>query len=303
MLAAVSRTEGVEPPFVRFLAEGTVEAVAGDVEACRAGAGAAGGLVALQPHGERPPIFFVPGHDGALAGIAAVARALGAAQPLWAFTLGDDPAEATLEATAARCVGLLRAARPHGPYRLAGVCFGGLVAYEMARQLRGAGEAVELVALIDALNPAWARRQPARVVAGAWARHWRAKARHHAEQLAAVGAAGAPRYLRDRLTGWARHCGEWLEARALGLGLRVRGRAARPRLAYRRQMLRYAPGEYAGPVLLVVVRGRRLDAPLLGWGQTARGPIEAVEVPRGPRGALAGEGARRVAALLAERLG
>jgi thioesterase domain-containing protein len=40
-----------------------------------------------------------------------------------------------------------------GPYRLGGHCFGGLVAFEIARQLRRQGEEVEYVAIIDAPAP------------------------------------------------------------------------------------------------------------------------------------------------------
>ncbi len=303
MLAAVSRTEGVELPFVRFLAEGTIEAVAADIEAYRDGARAAGGLLPLQPHGGGVPIVVVPGHDGTLAGIARMAGGLGAAQPVWAFALDGAEPTSTLEDTAARCAGLVRERWPHGPYCLAGVCFGGLVAYEMARQLERAGAEVELLVLIDSLNPAWAQGQSARAVAGARVRHWREKARHHRAALAALGRAGAVRYLRGRLEGWVRYRWEVVGARLLALGVRVPGRTGRARQLYRRQMLRYVPGEYGGRVLLVVVRGRRLDAPLLGWGQVARGPVDVVEVPHRPNGALAGDGARQIAALLAERLG
>jgi len=42
----------------------------------------------------------------------------------------------------------LRAFRPHGPYRLGGTCNGGLVAFEMARQLVQAGEPVDRLLLI-----------------------------------------------------------------------------------------------------------------------------------------------------------
>jgi thioesterase domain-containing protein len=48
---------------------------------------------------------------------------------------------------------VLREVQPHGPYRLAGWSFGGFLAYEMAQQLRNAGEEVELVALIDSIIP------------------------------------------------------------------------------------------------------------------------------------------------------
>ena len=39
--------------------------------------------------------------------------------------------------------------KPAGPYRLGGWCMGGVVAYEMARQLQEDGERVGTLALID----------------------------------------------------------------------------------------------------------------------------------------------------------
>jgi thioesterase domain-containing protein len=51
---------------------------------------------------------------------------------------------------AAAQVDVVRALQPHGPYRLAGYCNGGLVAYEVARRLREAGETVDRLALIAA---------------------------------------------------------------------------------------------------------------------------------------------------------
>ncbi len=47
----------------------------------------------------------------------------------------------------------IRKKQPHGPYLLAGMCAGGLIAYEMASQLVQAGETVDLVALLDAVTP------------------------------------------------------------------------------------------------------------------------------------------------------
>ena len=41
----------------------------------------------------------------------------------------------------------VRALQPHGPYYLGGYCFGGNVAYEMARQLRAQGERVAQILL------------------------------------------------------------------------------------------------------------------------------------------------------------
>ncbi|ONI76116.1 hypothetical protein ALI144C_36105 [Actinosynnema sp. ALI-1.44] len=59
----------------------------------------------------------------------------------------------TVEAKAARYVELIRARQPDGPYRLGGWSFGGLLAFETARQLRAAGAEIELLFLIDTIIP------------------------------------------------------------------------------------------------------------------------------------------------------
>ena len=50
-------------------------------------------------------------------------------------------------------VAAMRAIQPRGPYRLAGFSLGGLIAYEMAQQLRAAGEVVEMLFLLDSMSP------------------------------------------------------------------------------------------------------------------------------------------------------
>ena len=42
--------------------------------------------------------------------------------------------------------------RPEGPYFLAGYCMGGTIAFEMAQQLSGQGQRVDLLALLDTYN-------------------------------------------------------------------------------------------------------------------------------------------------------
>jgi phthiocerol/phenolphthiocerol synthesis type-I polyketide synthase D len=59
----------------------------------------------------------------------------------------------SVEERAARYLELVRAKQPSGPYQLAGWSFGGALAYETARQLERAGEAVETVAMIDTILP------------------------------------------------------------------------------------------------------------------------------------------------------
>src|SRR5580704_15333032 len=53
----------------------------------------------------------------------------------------------------------MRSKQPRGPYMLGGLCAGGVIAYEMALQLKSAGETVKLVALLDAAKPRARKRR------------------------------------------------------------------------------------------------------------------------------------------------
>src|SRR5207237_131654 len=58
-----------------------------------------------------------------------------------------------IEEFAAQYVEDIRAVQPQGPYYLSGYCFGGVVAFEMAQQLRLQGHEVALLALFNAAHP------------------------------------------------------------------------------------------------------------------------------------------------------
>ncbi|HEU4326675.1 MAG TPA: amino acid adenylation domain-containing protein [Roseiflexaceae bacterium] len=118
---------------------------------------AASPLVALQPAGDRPPLFLVhPGGGGAFCYLP-LAAALGQHQPLYAFqspALAEaEPLPRDVPTLAASYVELMRQQQPDGPYRLGGWSFGGVVAFEMAQQIRAQGGEVALLALLDARLP------------------------------------------------------------------------------------------------------------------------------------------------------
>jgi len=122
------------------------------------------GVVALQPNGEGTPIFGFPGLAGTPLAFAAMASKLGEDQPFYGVaTPGYEdlpgPCSTVEEITAAMLV-MIRQVRPKGPYRLAGYCFGGLLAYEAARQLVAAGEEVSLLAIYDAFTRAGRVKRP-----------------------------------------------------------------------------------------------------------------------------------------------
>jgi thioesterase domain-containing protein len=106
-------------------------------------------LVVIQPGGSKPPFFCVPGSEGdAFTNIGHLARRLGPDQPFYGFWNGiHDPTQ--IEARAAGYVDEIRAVQPRGPYLLGGVCSGGVVAFEVARQLQAQGQRVALLALVE----------------------------------------------------------------------------------------------------------------------------------------------------------
>jgi thioesterase domain-containing protein/acyl carrier protein len=58
---------------------------------------------------------------------------------------------------AMRYVNAIRRRQPEGPYHLAGLCFGGIVAYEAGRQLEAMGQVVATVAVFDGYLPSAVR--------------------------------------------------------------------------------------------------------------------------------------------------
>jgi thioesterase domain-containing protein/acyl carrier protein len=111
-------------------------------------------LVAIQPEGPKRPLFCV--HAGATTVLAYIdlASYLGSEQPFYGLeSLGLDEEQkpyARIEDMAAHYIAAIQSVQPQGPYRLAGWCFGGLVAFEMAQQLQARGEQVSFLGLLDA---------------------------------------------------------------------------------------------------------------------------------------------------------
>jgi aspartate racemase len=110
-------------------------------------------LVAIQAKGSKPPIFFIHGVGGGnLWTYANLAPHLEPEQPVYGLESrgmrGLEEFE-RIEEMAAHYIEEIRTVQPHGPYYLGGYCFGGNVAYEVARQLRAQSEAVALLALLD----------------------------------------------------------------------------------------------------------------------------------------------------------
>ena len=111
-------------------------------------------LIAIQPHGSLTPVFFVHPAGGSVAGYFALARALGPERPFYALEgTSADVSERRVELIAADYLKAIRAVQPDGPYVLGGWSAGGVIAFEMARQLQAPGAGVALVVLLDSSPP------------------------------------------------------------------------------------------------------------------------------------------------------
>ena len=88
-----------------------------------------------------PPLFLVHGAGGGMFwGYVNLARHL--KQPVYGFKsrgLDGLPELESIAEMASQYIADLRRVCPHGPYSLGGYCFGGVLAFEMARQLEAEG--------------------------------------------------------------------------------------------------------------------------------------------------------------------
>ena len=110
-------------------------------------------LVAIQPQGSKPPFFCVHELFGDVLCYMNLARHLGEDQPFYALQArgldGEEEPFADIEAMAAHYIEAIQTVQPQGPYALGGLCIGGIVAFEMAQQLRAKRKEVTMVALLD----------------------------------------------------------------------------------------------------------------------------------------------------------
>ena len=106
-------------------------------------------LIPFQPLGTKPPFFCI--HGAALQ----AANLIGLDQPFYgSFPHGFDGTRIPLSTKkmAADYLKEIRIVQPEGPYYLGGYSFGGMVAFEIAQQLKSQGQKVALLVLIDTIN-------------------------------------------------------------------------------------------------------------------------------------------------------
>ncbi|HEY8458907.1 MAG TPA: alpha/beta fold hydrolase, partial [Blastocatellia bacterium] len=238
-------------------------------------------LVPIQPRGDKRPLFCIHPAGGNVFCYAPLAARLGIEQPVYAVQspalTNDRNSARSIEAMADMYIEAIRQAQPEGPYMLAGWSMGGIVAFEMSRQLRLRGERASLVALIDSTP-----------VSGGFELDRLTLLIHFGRDL------GIPPEMieaaRERFAGGRLDdsLGDILE-KAVDLGLlpNYLGAPAIGRLfsAFElnvKAMFEYTPGANPGPVSLFVGSQRRGPAasdPARGWVRFVRDGVEIFEAP------------------------
>jgi amino acid adenylation domain-containing protein len=240
-------------------------------------------LVPIQPAGSLPPLFCIHGRGGTVLGYADLARHLGPDQPVYGLQAvgldGNRPPHTDLETMASYYITEIRKLPHQGMYHVCGLSFGGVVAFEVARQLHEQGQPVGLLALFDATRP----------------RHWKSagwrvglanrgrRARYHIRRL--IRGPARPEYVARKLRTVRRHARERIW-RLLRVPSKLSGKAL-PHFLYdvslanRAAFNAYRAKHYAGRVTLFLARERGIpqDHPRdLGWAPYAGGGVEIHEV-------------------------
>jgi thioesterase domain-containing protein/acyl carrier protein len=298
IFSRIERELGRRLPLASLLEHPTIEGLAARLQSRAPSASPS--LVALREAGDAPALFLVHDADGETMLYRSLALRLGGGRPVYGIRpLGrdDTPTVHTrIEDMAAHYVAEMRTVQPHGPYLLGGLCAGGVLAFEMARQLEAAGEEARLVAVFDAADVE-ARPRPHLEAARRFRRVGRALREASLRRLPGVLAAKARGYLTHEVESRARAAHQRFAVATLRLCL-DRGwplpRWARNlpiRTVYTQAESRYRPRSRVREeiVLYRATSGegsdepyvQLYDDPLLGWGPRSEKGVRTVDVPGG----------------------
>jgi amino acid adenylation domain-containing protein len=122
-------------------------------------------LIPIQAGGTKPPFFCVHPIGGQVVNYYLLSRYLGPEHPFYGLQargLHDERVGdvVPIAQTAAHYIAAIQTVKPKGPYLLGGYSFGGVVAFEMAQQLKKAGYEVALLVLFDAHSSIFDRKLP-----------------------------------------------------------------------------------------------------------------------------------------------
>ncbi|HVB55147.1 MAG TPA: amino acid adenylation domain-containing protein [Candidatus Acidoferrales bacterium] len=157
LFALIEKRLGKKIPLATVFQGATVEHLANILQQ-NASAVPHSSLVAIQPGGNRRPLFLIHPAGGHVFPYVHLANCLGPDQPCYGLQArgleeGQEPHK-RIEEMAAYYINAIRTVQAEGPYLLGGWSMGGVVAFEMAQQLHAQGQRAALLVLLDTRVPA-----------------------------------------------------------------------------------------------------------------------------------------------------
>lgn len=278
----IEKTFGKTLPLATLFQAATIEELANILR--QSGCSASwSSLVPIQTGGSKPPLFILPsgGAVGYNLGFANLASLLGSDQPVYGLQQqGLDKRQTSLhssiEELAAHYIKEILTIQPNGSYLLAGLCFGGTVAFEIANQLRMQGHKVALLALFDSYAPKSSFNRPLLPYETLFYR-----ITFHLSNFLQLG-------LKEKLIYIVERVKSRFNQIAYKFSLR-RGHSLPPSLQYfhaeelNGQLLKnYLPQVYPEPVTLFRssrLIGERYCGHDMGWSQLSAGGVEIHKIP------------------------
>ena len=283
VIARIRKTFGVDLSLRTIFESPTVAALSNEIARLQHGENPSppSSLAATQSKKNLRPFFCVHPLGWDLQVHDKIAPVLGPERPFYGlepFTvIGEHVPNFTVEELASKYIAEVKKVQPAGPYHLGGHCFGGVVAFEMARQLRAQGEDVPLLALIDCFVPGEQSNFPIRPLRR------------------------TPFWILDKYLGdflWRPRNQRLAYIKYLMRSIKLRGRARIngtgpidnrwPALeaANRHAYNFYVPQSYPGRIILFWGSDfaiRSFHDRRLGWSEIAEGGLEVFVVPGAPR--------------------
>ncbi|MBA2679919.1 MAG: amino acid adenylation domain-containing protein [Ktedonobacteraceae bacterium] len=156
LMSQIQRLFGIDLP-LSTLFEGATIAHLGDVLRQHEDNGVQRSVVEIQTGGIKPPLFCIHAAGGEVLCYMKLAHHLGNTQPVYglqSFAIHAMQEECpSLVEMAAHYIKAIREIQPEAPYCLCGWSMGGVIAFEMARQLEEQGDEVAFLGLIDSYLP------------------------------------------------------------------------------------------------------------------------------------------------------
>ncbi|GAA6623076.1 thioesterase domain-containing protein [Scytonema sp. NUACC26] len=238
-------------------------------------------LVPIQPHGSKPPLFCVHPAGGDVLCYRDLAMHLGADRPFYGLqSLGVDgtqPPLTRIEDMAELYIKEIQTIQPNGPYFLGGFSLGGVIAYEMAQQLRRQGQQVGSIAILDSSVRGYTKRLP-----------FQKRIFIHINNFCQFG----PDYLSKKLASWSKWGKSYITEKYTSFLGRTQPLTETENdilIVNKQAWETYTFQPYPGRITLLRTDDRSRDAqeafvgfqtdPLLGWGNLITSAIDLHHIP------------------------